>query len=317
MPQLYAVVILTGALTIFFDVAYRSFLPALVGRANVMEGNTKLALSSSAAEVAGPALTGVLVQVLTGPITVLFDAVSFLVSAVSIWLIRRPEPPPVAEAGRRPVLHEAWDGLGFVVRQPFLRAFAGSSATTNFFGNFYGALYGLYALRVLGLGPAALGITTALGGIGNLTGALLAPHIARRYRLGTVLVGSLAFGAAVSFLIPLARGPVWLATAFLMVAQLLGDGSGTVYEINEISLRQAVTPDPLLGRANATLGLLASGVGPLGALAGGLLAEALGVRPAVWIAACGQALAVFWLVFSPVRGLRVHPAQPEPADSAP
>ena len=203
------------------------------------------------------------------------------------------------------------DGFGFVVRQPVLRAFAGASATRAFFGGFYSALYGLYAIRVLGLGPAGLGIVIATGGVGSLAGAVLAERVGRRFSLGAVLIGSLAVGAVVTVFIPLARGPVAVAAASLIVSQIFGDLSRTIYEIYQVSLRQAVTPDRMLGRANASMQMLDAAMGPLGALAGGWLGGIVGPRDTLWIAAAGLFLCLLWLIFSPVRWLREMPRAAE------
>jgi MFS family permease len=307
MSQLYAVGVLVGALTIFFNVAYQSYLPSLVERENIVEGNAKLALSSSAAEIGGSGLAGVLVQAFTAPFAVLLDALSYLVSVASVAFIRKPEPPPRPPLERGHLLREVRDGFGFVVRQPVLRAFAGVSGIETFFGSFYAALYGLYAIRVLGLGPAGLGIVIAMGGVGSLAGALLAERAGRRFPLGAVLIGSLAVGTVVSIFTPLARGPVAVAAASLIVGQFFGDMSRTIYEIHQVSLRQAITPDRLLGRANASMQMLNAALGPLGALVGGWLGGKVGPRNTLWLAVAGLFLSLPWLIFSPVRRLREMP----------
>jgi predicted MFS family arabinose efflux permease len=308
IAQLYLVAALAGVLTVFFDVAYQAYLPTLVERANVMEGNAKLTLRSSSAEVVGPGLAGVLVQALTVPVAILFDALSFLVSVGSLALIRKPEPPPAPVEERRHALAEMRVGLGWIAGQPLLRAFAASAATRSFFGNFFAALYGLYAIRVLGLGPAALGITIGAGGAGGVVGALLAGRLSSKLRLGTVLIGSLIFSNLMGFFIPLAGGPVLLAMACLIVGQFFGDSADTVYAINERSLRQSIIPDRLLGWVNASMQLLQLGVAPLGALAGGLLAGQIGVRATVWLAVGGQLLGILPLLLSPVKALREAPS---------
>jgi predicted MFS family arabinose efflux permease len=316
MPQLYVVAALAGVLAVFFDVAYQAYLPTLVERARVLEGNARLTLSSSAAEIIGPGLAGMLVQALTVPVAILFDSLSFLVSVGSLALIRKPEPPPAPAEERRHALAEARVGLAWVAGQPLLRAFAASAALRSFFGNYFAALYGLYAIRVLGLGPAALGVTIGAGGAGSIVGALLAERLSGRVRLGPLLIGSLIFSNIMGFFIPLARGPALLAMACLIVGQFFGDSAGTLYAINEVSLRQAITPDRVLGRVNASMQLLQVGVAPLGALVGGLLATMIGVRPTVWLAVAGQLLGLLPLLMSPVKTLRGMPAAAKPAAGA-
>jgi MFS family permease len=301
--QLYIVLALTGILTVFFNVAYEAYLPSLVERENIVEGNTKLALSSAAAEVAGPGLAGVLIQAVTAPIAILLDALSFLLSVLTLAVIRKPEPPPAPAGVRKPIGHEVAEGMRAIWGNKLLRAFILSGGTRSFFGNFYGALYGLYAIRELGMGPAALGLTIATGGVGDLIGALVAGRLVRRYGLGPTLIGTFALSSSAGFLIPLAGGPVLLAVMLLMAAQLVGDMLRTVYTINEVSVRQTITPDRLLGRTNASMQLSEAGVGPLGALAGGVLGEMIGLRATLALAAIGSLAACLWLLFSPVRNL--------------
>jgi len=317
--QLYLVTALAGSLTLFFDVAYESYLPSLVERENMVEGNSKLALSGSVAEFAGPTLAGFLVQTLTAPIAILFYALSFIVSAVSVALIRKAEDPlqrdsqaPVSFSPHPSSLRrEALEGLQVLLNQPVLRAFAANSGTRSFFGNFLAGLYGLYAIRVLGLGPAALGVIIAMGGVGDLLGALLAARLVRRAGLGETLIGASVTNGLIGFLLPLAGGLPILAAAFLVAGQLFGDMARTIYDIHAVSLRQAITPDRLLGRTNASMQLLTAGVGPMGALVGGILGQAIGVRQAIFVSALGSSLACLWLIFSPVRKL----ARPEVASS--
>ncbi len=301
--QLYIALALTGVLTVFFDVAYEAYLPGLVGRESIVEGNTKLAFSSAAAEVAGPGLAGFLIQAVTAPIAILLDALSFLLSVLSLAVIRKPEPPPSPAGPRKPIGHEVGEGIRAIWGNRVLRAFILSGGTRSFFGNFYAALYGLYAIRELGMGPAALGLTIAMGGVGDLIGALVAGPLVRRYGLGPTLIGTFALGSSAAFLIPLAGGPVLVAVLLLMVAQLVGDMLRTVYTINEVSVRQTITPDRLLGRTNAGIQLSVAGVGPVGALAGGVLGEMIGVRATLAVAAMGGLAAGLWLLFSPVRNL--------------
>lgn len=319
IEQLYLVAALAGVLTLFFDVAYQSYLPSLVERENILEGNTKLALSDSVAEFAGPTLAGLLVQVLTAPIAILFDALSFLVSAASVALIRKAEgsaprdqatsaqTAPEAESSLDPrppsFQSEALEGLRVVLRQPVLRALAGTSSTHSFFGSFLAGLYGLYVIRVLGLGPAALGAIIAVGGVGNLLGALLAARLVRRAGLGATLIGASIANGLIGFLLPLAGGPPLAVAAFLVAGQLFGDMAQTIFDIHAVSLRQAITPDRLLGRTNASMQLLEAGLGPIGALVGGVLGQIAGVREAIFISALGRLLAFLWLVPLPVRGL--------------
>lgn len=304
LEQLYVVVALNGGLTVLFNAAYEAYLPSLIARDNLAEGNSKLALSSSLAEVVGPELAGFLVQLFTAPIALALDAASFLASIASLVLIRTPEPPPATIETRRHLLHEIVEGVRWVWADQRLRALALAGGTRSFFGNFIGVLYSLYAIRLLGLDAAALGMTIAMGGVGSLVGAAVADRLANRFGLGRTLIGSAVFSGALAFLIPMANGSVLQAMLILMLSQLGGDAFSTIHSITAISLRQSVTPDRLLGRTSTSLQVLIAGVGPLGALAGGALAEVIGVRETLVIAVTGLLLSTVWLMVSPLRQAR-------------
>lgn len=310
MTQLFVTLPLVGVLTMLFDTAYQAFVPSLLRHDQLMEANTKLGLSGAAAEVSAPGLAGVLVQAISGPGAVLLDALSFLCSAILVARIQSPEQAP-ARAQRLGLLREAADGLRAVRGAPLLRAFAGSATVSSFFGNFFAALYTLYAIRVLGMGPALLGLTVACGGVGDFAGAVVVGPLSRRFGVGPTLLGAAVLGSLVGLLTPLASGPPLAAAGLLMATQFLGDASAAVYGINELSLRQAITPRRLLGRVNASIGMLTSGVGPLGALAGGALAGAVGIRQTLAIAVVGASLRLPWLLYSPLRHLRTLPTGEE------
>ena len=304
MQQVYVVVALTGTLTVFFDVAYQSLVPSLVTRERLLDSNSKLAATSAAAEVAGPGITGILVQTITAPLAILLDAASFVFSAIMVWWIRTPEPAP-QPAPHENVWAEASAGLRFLNAQPLLRAIARWSVFTNFFHSMVGPLYVLYAIRNLNLRPAQLGMVIAMGGAGSLAGSTLAPRIGRALGPGrTILLSAFAIPFALA-LIPLAHGAAPLAISFLMAQQLVGDTAYTTFIVTELSLRQTLAPDRVLGRVNAAMQLLSRGMWPLGAIAGGWLASTQGVRPALFTAAAGVALSWLWLVFSPLRSSRV------------
>jgi len=308
IEQLYLVAALTGVLTVIFNVAYQSSLPGLVRREHLLEGNSKLGLSESVAEIAGPPLGGLLVQLVSGPITLLLDASSFVFSALMLRRIRAKEPPPALPEQHEHVWRDLATGLRAIWADPLLRAMAGTSTIQSFFGWFFGAIYGLYAIHVLGINTATLGITVAFGGIGALFGALLVRPATRRFGLGPTIVGGLLIGSSTSFLIWLAGG--WLAAAvpLMMMSQLIGDGADTVAAINATSLRQTITPDRMLGRVNASMNVLGEGIGTLGLLAGGVLAELIGLRATVAVAALGSLLGCVWILCSPLPRLREMPA---------
>ena len=189
MELLYIVVLLAGTLTVFFNVADQSFLPAVVEREHIVEGNSKLGAAGAVTEIGAPAIAGTLVQLVTAPVAILVDAVSFLFSALFIWRMRTPEPPPVPHEERESGWRDAAEGMRVLLGNPLLRALTGVAATDAFFGGFF-VLYALYGLRVLGLTPALLGLLVASGGLGSLVGAGLTGRAVRRFGLGkTLLVG--------------------------------------------------------------------------------------------------------------------------------
>lgn len=294
------VAMLTSVFSLFFNLAYRAMLPSLVEREHLLEGNTKLATTDSLAEIGGPSVGGLLVQLLTAPIAVLVDAFSFLISALSFATIRKPEPQPEPSADAN-VLREIGEGMRVIISHPVLRTIAINTTSQSFFGSFYAVLYSLFVIRDLGLSPAVLGLAIAAGGIGALPGSLLAGWLARRYSLGRVLTTSLLIGSLIGLLTPLAGGPAWLAAGFLIASQILGDATRAVYEVNETTLRQMTVPDRLLGRAEASIGFMAQVVSPLGALICGLIAGLTGARVALLIAVLGSLATAVWIASSPLR----------------
>lgn len=296
MAQLYVVVALTGVLTVFFDVAYQSYLPSLVAPDRIADGNAKLMLSATSAEVLGPSLTGMLVQWITAPLAILLDALSFVFSAVMVGLMGpHAEAPRGDGPAETRVLQESLAGLRFIARQPALRALAMRSIMAHFFGGLYMTVYILYALRDLGLNTTALGFTIAAGGIGGTLGSLLSAGIVQRIGLGRTFIATALINGLAGFLIPLAHGSMLEACAYLVAAQLIGDCSAVIYMINETSLRQLLAPPEVLGRVNAAMQLASRGVLPLGAVAGGFIADAVGLRSTTVIAAAGVFASVAWL----------------------
>jgi MFS family permease len=301
---LYVVVFAAAILGAFFNVAYRSYLPSLVGRDRIVEGNAKLGMTGAIAEVVAPALAGAVVQLISAVAAIVVDAVSFLVSAVSILLIRAPEPPPAPRGGRS-MWSEIAGGLTTAWRDPYIRATTGFEVTRFFFGSFIGVLYILYGLNDLGLSPFVVGVAISLGGVGAFVGAALVGPTVRRFGIGPTIVRVGIAGGFLVFLLPLAKGqPPVIAASFLFIGQLLGDTLGMIEDIAIISLRQHVTPNEVLGRVNATVNVLTEGVAPLGALVGAALAVVFGNRDTLLVAAIGVLLARAWLIFSPLGSLR-------------
>lgn len=308
MPQLYLVGFAAGILTVFFDVAYQAYLPALVDRRQLVEGNSRLEASRSIAQVASPGIAGVIIQVLSAPVAIALDALSYLASALLIGRIGRREGRP-DPSGRRPMLAEVREGLGVVFGSPLLRSIAACTGTSNFFGNVVWALIIIFAVRELGLTAAALGVIFAIGNGGALVGALLAARVGQRLGLGPTII--LAAVAVALGSVPLVFATPRTAVPLLIVGGLLASFSNPIYNITQVSLRQAITPHRLQGRMNATMRFVVWGTIPLGSLAGGALGELLGLRQAITVGVAGGLLAFLWVLVSPVRSLR---RMPEPAE---
>jgi Na+/melibiose symporter-like transporter len=315
MTHLYVVAAAAGLLTILFDVSYQAYVPSLVDRGNLVQANAKLALSESVAEVSGPGIAGFLVTALTAPIAILFDAVSFLVSAVSIALLRTPEPAPAPRQADAHMGHEIAEGLRFSWRNPYLRAMALRSASAAVFMGFFASLYPLFTVKVLALSPAVIGVVVSSGGAFALAGAALSDRIVRRVGFGRAFLCAVLFTNVTTFLHPMAHGSALLCCVFLVAGQL-GDFAWPTLNVTETSLRQASAPPHMLGRVNSAMNLVFNGLVPVGAFAGGALAAVIGVRTAMFVGGAGYLASTLWLVFSPIPALRELPASTNEASSA-
>jgi MFS family permease len=316
MGHLYVVAAATAIFTALFDAAYPAYLPTLVGRENIVEGNAKLAAGASVAEMGGFAAAGALVQFLSGPLAILVDAVTFVVSSLSLKWIRTPEPQPQPKELRESAIREAVKGLGVVWRHPTLRALVACSTTIRLAGGAFGAMYLLFAVRDLGLSPTAAGVIAGCGGLGSLVGSVLAEPVLRRLGAKAALIIGFGLGGAFQGLVPLAHGTALRAGLFLLAAQIIGDGLMTIAIVNDVSLRQSLVPDRLLGRVSATANVLGVGAMPVGALAGGVIGQLASPRAALAAGAIGVSLAALWLVAAPIRTPAGGVREAEPGQSS-
>jgi len=319
LGQLFAVAFAAGCLTLAFNVAWGSYLNVLVPREQLVDGNAKLMGSYATAQIAGPSLAGVLVQTITAPLAILVDAVSFLVSALTLRSIRTPEPERRLERGAS-LRHDLVAGLRYVRDDPLQRAIAGSAATLNFFGAAIYAVLVLYAVRKLHLSSGLIGLAFAAGAAGALAGTQLAPRLARRLGAGrTIMLATIGFPPALAIL-PLASPgqPAWLALGILAAAEAVGGLAVMLFDVNTAAVRQAETPEGLYGRASGAMSFLTQSAKPLGSLFGGAVATAVGLHPTLWVCAAGGLLVLPWTACSPLRRRRsaFAPVEAEPGDDA-
>ena len=308
LGQLYVVAAGVGVLTVFFDVAYQSYLPAVVDHRQLMDANGKLGTTQAFAEFAGPSLGGGLVGLIGAARTVAADALSYAVSVASLLLIRIPEARPERAAGAERTGFRAamGEGLRFLAGHPILRKVVACTATANFFSGGLGALEVVYLVRTLHASPAVVGLVLGLASVGGVLGGLTAGRLTRWIGSARVIWLSLLAPVPLTLLIPLARpgpGVVLYAVGWASFAF-----SGVVYNTAQVSYRQTICPPDLLGRLNASVRWIAWGALPLGSLTGGALGTWLGVRAAVWICVCGGAAAPMWVLASPLRRMRDVPA---------
>ncbi len=315
--QLYVVGAFVGVCTVFFDVAYQSYLPSVVDRTQLVDGNSKLEISRSAAQLGGPAFAGVLVQVLKAPFAILADAISFVLSGLFILGIEKREENVPTRAERKEskssMRTELGEGLRWVFGNPYLRTISMSTATFNLFGSMMWAILMLYLVRGLEMSPATIGIIFAIGQVGYLLGALTTSRVSAKIGVGPAIFAG-AFCGVAQLLIPLAPQDARGAIPYLVVAGVVGGYGVVLYNVTQVSMRQAITPERLQGRMNSVIRFIVWGVMPIGQLVGGGLATAFDLRTAIWVGAIGCSLAWVPLLFGPVKSLREVPdtGQEEP-----
>ena len=309
LAQLYVVGFLVGIHTVFFDVAYQAYLPQIIDRETLVEGNSKLQMTVSGAAIAGPGLSAGLLAVLSAPYAILADACSFVVSGGFTAAIRKREDPPPATERRR-LLVELWEGLRYVTHHRLLFPQALATGSSNFATNIVFSVYFVFAYRHLGLTPTLMGIIGAVGATGWLIGSASADWLRRKLGVNGATILGMAVGAPAALLIPFA--PVGhAAIPFLVLSGMLGGFGAVVYNIQQVSLRQAITPERLQGRMNASMRFFVWGTIPLGSLVGGALATAFSVRTALIVGACLGFVALLPILLSPLRTVREFPEAEE------
>ena len=314
MWQLLVLQFVIGIFTVFFDVAYQSYLPALVERKDLIDGNAKIQLTVSVAQVAGPSAAGALIAAVTAPYAIAIDAVSFVVSALFMLRIRKPESVPGrAEGAPKPKMWpEVKEGLRWVVGHPWLRAIATCTGTSNFFGTITFAIALLYFTRLLHLSAFEVGVVFGVGSVGSVVAALVANRMQQALGVGRAILLPIVVAQVGLLAYPLA--PRSFPLPVLIAGNLLFGFGAVAYNIAQVSLRQAITPERLQGRMNAAMRWIVWGTIPLGTMAGGGIATAWGLRAALWVGGIGSLFTFLPIALSSVRSIR---ELPEPVDEPP
>jgi len=297
-----------GVATVFFDVSYQSFVPVLLPGPQVGQANSYLETTGQISRIGGPGLAGLLLTILSAPVLLVADAISFLGSAFALSRVRDTETlRPAAE--RESLRREIAEGLRFVFRHPVLWRITLTTGTSNLFGMLVGTLEAILILRELGLSPASFGVIMGIGSVGGLLGALATPWVTKRVGEGTaVSLSALAMGAA-SAAVPLAGTVPGAALPILIAGTFVNSFLVLVYNITQVTARQRLTPARLLGRMNASIRFVVWGVMPIGALAAGALGSTIGILPTMWIGVVGTAVGSFWVLFSPITRMRTLPTE--------
>lgn len=301
VSQLIVVELLVGSCRVVFRPAYQSHLPDVVPREQLTLASGHLRMSESAAMLAGPGLGGLLVQAVSAPVAVVLDALSFVVSAACITSVRAPERAAARRGDARSLRGDLVEGLRAVLGDRSLRAIAGAAANLNLFGMIGMALFVVYATRELEFGAGLVGAVVTLGGVGALLGALVAPRLSAVLGAGrTIVLASVVFSFSL-FAIPLAQGERGVELAVIGGGELVGGFAVMLFDVTSAGITFAAVPAELLGRVSSCMAFLTQGVKPIGALAGGVLGTALGLHPALWVAALGATTTMLWTVLSPLR----------------
>jgi MFS family permease len=305
--QLFVTASLLSAMSVFFGVAYRSYLPALVSRERLVEGNSKLTASESVAETGGFSIAGWLIQWLTAPGAVFVNAASFALSGLFISRIRHEESTPSSSQGRRPILSDLGSGFSFILKNPLVRTLAVVNALFHMGWQMVSVVFLIYLTRDIGFSAGVLGMIFAVGGVTSLIGAAYASRVSALGGFGPGMLIVVFLSALGTFFMPLATSVSLLGGALLVANQLVSDPFSTIYNINELSLRQAITPDDLLGRMNATIRFIEFAAMIAGGIVAGLLGEMIGARSTLFVAGGVMTSATVVIALSPLLRLSRAP----------
>ena len=308
LAQLYGVAFLSGSLAVAFDISYMTIFVSVTSRSHYVQANALLNGSRSVSWLAGPSLAGLLVKLVGAPATLLADAASYLASALFLARVRAPEPP-LEHNTNGSWRTQVAEGMRFIAQHPIFRPSLTAVATINLFNFMFFALFVLYATRELGIGPGTLGLVLGAAAVGSILGAVIASRVGVRLGVGGAFALGCVLFPAPLVLVPLAQGPDWLVLGMLFTAEFVSGLGVMILDINAGAIIVALTPHRLRSRATGAFRFVNYGVRPIGALAGGALGAAIGLRPALWIATVGALAGALWLLPSPVAALRELPEE--------
>ncbi len=296
MMQLYLVAAIVGAATSMFQIADNTYLPRLVEKDQLVDANSKLEATEAVAEASGPGIAGWLASAFGGPVALIFDAITYLWSALMLGFIKKSEPEATPKSAEDNLLRDAMKGFSACLSHPIVGKILVADVIMTLAGGFYVTLYMIVALRTLALDPFLVGVIISLGGVSGFLGALAAKPVAERFGLRNTLIGTAICGQLANFAIPLAATFPAFGVYLLSFQQLAGDFFMTIFVIQSISLRQREMPENVLARANATFQFTGGMAIPIGALAAGPIAELIGISATLWMAAIVAMLAqpVLW-----------------------
>ncbi|MGM0385723.1 MAG: MFS transporter [Actinomycetota bacterium] len=307
--QLYLVAGTVGVATVFFDVAYQSFIPVLVDDDVIGDANGKLESTAQVARLGGPAVAGALLKVVSAPVLLVANAVGFAASAASLAIIRDEEVPP-PRSDRQGLVAEIRDGLAFVFSQPLLRRVLLTTASSNLASTILFTLMPILVLRILGITPQVLGMVLSVAAVGGLAASVTTTRLARRFGEGQTLRASTILFAASAALLPAAALVPGSAVAMLTASMALQSFGVVTYNIVQVTARQRMCPRRLLGRMNASMRFVVWGVMPLAALLAGWLGTAFGTVPAMWVGVAIGLLSTLPFLTGPFGRMRELPTRP-------
>jgi MFS family permease len=308
MPLLIAVSFAAGAFGVLFDVTRQAVVPTIVSREQLVDGNGKIYTSEAASDLTGPGLAGVLVQLIGAPAAILFDCISYVGSAILLARMRIVESTEKSPLGLGKVIAELREGFRVFRSIPLLSAIGLATASGNLFESARTAILVLFMTRELDLSAAYVGAVYAAGGLGFLIGSFLPAWLANRLGVGKAITAGLAIFWIGDLIYPFAGGPKVVAAGLLGVAMFIGGIGGSIFDVNQVSLRQAITPANVRGRVNAVLRVMIRGIAPVGALIGGAIAELIGLRAALVFAAFSSPVSLLVIYRSNIHRLQTIPA---------